>query len=162
MNDMNTFIHTLRTESLENKERRREREMENRKMKDDHIREAMDNLEDYISNDMESKMKDAASFGHFQAVIYMFDTSSMLNNFKTIFLMRGPLIRNRNTKPVNHNNNELFFVNKGIKPMLTRFKEKLTPMHVYIRYNKIEKRHELIASWKDYEVTYDTTESQTN
>lgn len=151
MNDMNIFIQTLRTESLGNKEKRREREFENRKVKDEQIREAMDNLESYITNDMETKMKGAASLGHFQAVLYSFDTSTVQNEYKTIFLIRGPVIRNRNTKQTTNNNNELFFVNKGIQPMLTRLKERLAPMHVYIRYNKLEKRHELIASWKEYD-----------
>ena len=152
---MNIFIQTLRTESLKNKEQRREREIEYRRTKDDQIREAMDSLEMSVMSEMEATMTNAASLGHFQAVLLTFNTTDVHNDIKTIFLMRGPLIRNKNSKPPSHNNNESYFVNKGIQPMLSRFQDKLAPMYVYIRYNKMDKRHELIASWKEYEVPYD-------
>ena len=151
MNDMNVFIQTLRTESTANNAKRRERDFENRKLKDEQITSSMNELEQMISENMEQKMKESASLGHFQTVLYSFDTSTMFNDFKSIFLIRGPLVRKNAKRIVNNNNNEAFFMNKGIKPMLVRFREKLSPMHVYVRYNRIEKCHELLASWRDYE-----------
>jgi hypothetical protein len=131
----------LRTNTFSNIDNRRAKQEDERRRHDEHLSDVLNRLEGTIMYNCYEKMRQASMEGHFYATLYSFTNQDMFDDFKTVFLMKGPY-RSQFSHGL------IYFEQKNIVPILTRLKNVLDPIDVYIKYDRMTKTHHVMASWK--------------
>lgn len=142
MNNIDSFVNQLRNNTENNIDLRKAREETERRQHDKKMDECIQRLTDEIMLGCETCMLKASQEGHYYATLYEFTNNDMYDDYKTVFLMKGP-IRSRGYDGL------AFFEHKGIEPLLQRLSKRLSPMGVFIKYDRNKRAYLLIASWKN-------------
>lgn len=147
MENIDSFISELRTNTEDNIDLRKSREETERLRNDNRLNECIEKLTNDIMIDSEKKMMDASKQGHYYATLYEFTNNDVYDPFndggyKTVFLMKGP-IRARGYDGL------AFFEHRGIEPLLKRISKRVSPMGVFIKYDRNKRAYLLIVSWKN-------------
>lgn len=142
MNDMNSFITELRKNTESNIDTRKAREDADRQLSDKMLEECIANLTEDIMKTCEERMLTASKEGHYYATLYEFTNQCVYQDYKTVFLVKGP-IRSRGFDGL------AFFEHKGIEPLLQRLSKRLSPMGVFVKYDRNKRAYLLIATWKN-------------
>lgn len=147
MENIESFIDALRNNTEDNMDSRKSREEDERKKHDKKLNDYIEKLTDDIMTDSADKMIDASKNGHYYATLYEFTNNDVYDPFdeggyKTVFLMKGP-IRARGYDGL------AYFEHKGIEPLLQRVSKRVSPMGVFIKYDRNKRAYMLIVSWKN-------------
>jgi hypothetical protein len=129
------FYNELYANTLSNIDTRRAKQEEERRYQYQDLESVISRFEDTIMYNCRDKMFDASQNGHFYATLYSFTNMDMFDNYKIVFLLKGPY---RST----------FFDELGVVPLLTRLRTTFDPIDIYLSYNRMTRTHHLMASWK--------------
>lgn len=147
MDNMENFVKNLQTVSLANQQKRKDFENEERRKKDDNLREHLNKLESEIKATMADKMNKASEEGLFEACLLTFDSKTQFDDYKTIFLVKGPLMRTmRDAYPQVPHVNTGFFQQRDIVPLMDRLKD-YTGLYVFLKYHRDTKSYSLNITW---------------
>ena len=138
-NLMNEMIENTR----QNLDERLKKNEELRQQKDAKLKETLAKLETEIMTDFENKVREASNNGYDNTTIYRFDSKHIFEEYKTSFLLKGPLLDRRN-----EGTGLDFFYNKEIVPVMERLKNQVKPFIIYLRYDRYKKENMIIVSWK--------------
>jgi hypothetical protein len=142
MNNIDSFINQLRINTENNIDVRKAREDTERQLHDKNMDDCIQRLADEIMSGCEQRMLEASNEGHYYATLYEFTNNDTYDDYKTVFLMKGP-IRSRGYDGL------AFFEHKGIEPLIQRLSTRLSPMGVFIKYDRNKRAYLLIVSWKN-------------
>ena len=147
MENIDLFISELRHNTEDNIDSRKSREENERQKHDKNLNEHIERLVEDIMKNGQEKMFEASKQGHYYATLYEFTNNDVYDPFdeggyKTVFLMKGP-IRARGYDGL------AYFEHKGIEPLLQRVSKRVSPMGVFIKYDRIKRAYMLIVSWKN-------------
>jgi type IV secretory pathway VirB4 component len=142
MNDIYSFVNELRNNTESNMDNRKAREEHERQLNDKKLDDCIAKLTDSIMEQCEERMVAASKDGHYYATLYEFTNQCMYEDYKTVFLVKGP-IRSRGYDGL------AFFEHRGIEPLLQRLSKRLTPMGVFVKYDRNKRAYLLIATWKN-------------
>jgi hypothetical protein len=147
MDNIDSFISELRTNTEDNIKTRKSREETERVCNDKRLNACIAKLTEDILVDAEKKMLDASKQGHYYATLYEFTNNDVYDPFndggyKTCFLMKGPN-RARGYDGLTS------FEHRGIDPLLKRLSKQFTPMGIFIKYDRHKSVYLLIVSWKN-------------
>jgi len=133
----NTFIRELYETSETNFKLRKVFRQE-RELNDTLLGECISKLTDEIINGCKERMRAASLEGKYQATLYEFTNQDMYEDYKTIFLMKGPIPGCL-----------AYFEHKGIPPILQSVCTYLSPLPVFIKYDHHHRSYLVIVSWKN-------------
>lgn len=142
MNDLYSFIAELRNNTESNMDTRKAREYSERQLSDKKIEDCIAKLTEEIMERCEERMLAASKEGHYYATLYEFTNQCVYQDYKTVFLIKGP-VRSRGFDGL------AFFEQKGIEPLLQRLSKRLSPMGVFVKYDRNKRAYLLIATWKN-------------
>lgn len=147
MENIDSFISELRKNTENNIDTRKSREETERQHNYNMLNECIEKLTNDILLESENKMLDASKQGHYYATLYEFTNNDVYDPFddggyKTVFLMKGP-IRARGYDGL------AYFEHRGIEPILKRISNKVSPMGVFIKYDRNKHAYILLVSWKN-------------
>lgn len=103
---------------------------------------AVDKLYEEIASTCVEKMKAASCNGHFYATLFSFTNHDMFEKFKTVFLIKGPLRKH-------YVDSLMYFENMNIVPILHRLRNLYEPIHIYMKYDRMNSVHHIMATWKN-------------
>lgn len=149
MENMDSFIHALRTNTENNIEMRKSREETKRVTNDKKLDAAIEKLTNDILETCQEHMLAASNEGHYYATLYEFTNQDVYDPFedggyKTIFLMKGSNYPGRGGY-----DGLAYFEHRGINPLMKRLSTKLSPMGLFIKYDRTKRAYLLIVSWKN-------------
>lgn len=143
MTDNQELISKLREKTELNMQIRKNKETETKTAKNERMKAAMDKItEDILSTCVETMHKSSEE-GYYYATLFKYNNSDMLNDFKIVFLVKGPINYNKKAK-----NGVDFFEEQGIEPIINRLNSHLSPMYCFHKYDRVQKEHSIICSWK--------------
>lgn len=142
MEDIQSFIQELQDNTLSNIDIRKQREENKRKEQYKKLEECISTLEQNIKQNCKELMKQSSDEGHYYATLLQFTNQDTLDDYKTVFLVKGPLNGTRASGGL------AYFERRGIVPLLQRIAEHLSPLPVFIKYDRHRKTHSIIVSWK--------------
>lgn len=141
--EKSTSLYTeLRTNTMSNIESRKAKQEADKQKYDLRLSEALDKLNDVIIDTCVDKMRTASQEGHFYATLYSFTNHDIFEEFKTVFLIKGPF-RSKYTYGI------AYFEQRNITPILTRLREKYSPVDIYMKYDRLQHTHHIMATWKN-------------
>lgn len=132
------LYNELRNNTLSNLDHRRAKQEEERRRQDERLTAVLDRLETVIMSSGYDKMRQASLEGHFYATLYSFTNQDVFEDFKTVFLVKGP-----------YKNGLEYFESRGIVPLMARIHNVLKPIDVYLKYDRHTRTHHLMVSWKN-------------
>ena len=137
------LVTKLRENTEVNMKIRKNKETVDKSVKVERMKVAMDKItEDIISNCVDTMLK-ASDEGYYYATIYKYNNNDMVDGFKTVFLIKGPLNSGKNVK-----NGVDYFEELGIEPIINRINSFVAPMYCFHKYDRVTKEHYMIVSWK--------------
>ena len=143
--DNNALFEELRTNTQSNIMNRRIRQELEKQQHDERLAYALDCLTTDIESECVEKMKAASNEGHYYATLYSFTNNDIFDNYKTVFLLKGPF-RGKNVYGL------LFYEQKGLVPIITRLNTKYAPIEFFMKYDRNTKTHHILASWKGVDI----------
>lgn len=141
MNDINSFIIELRNNTEFNLDTRKAREDAERQCNDKKLEECIAKLTDDIMEHCEERMLTASNDGHYYATLYEFTNQCVYQDYKTVFLVKGP-VRSRGFDGL------AFFEQKGIEPLIQRLSKRLSPMGLFVKYDRNKRVYLILVTWK--------------
>ena len=139
---MSTLYTELRTNTMSNMETRRAKQEHDKLEHDRRLSTTLDKLYGEITESCVDKMKAASHDGHFYATLYSFTNQDIFDEFKTVFLIKGPF-RSKYTYGL------AYFEQRNIVPILTRLREEYGPIEIYMKYDRNNRVHHIMATWKN-------------
>jgi predicted AlkP superfamily pyrophosphatase or phosphodiesterase len=137
---METLLQELRTKSLASYEKNMSERQVANKQRDERMKDAIEKIYEEIVSTSTEKMKTASENGNFGTVLFECTNDDKYDEeFKYVFLLKGPVRWNKEVP---------FFESKGTEPLLVKLKKYLNPIHVHMKYDRVQKMHKVIASWK--------------
>lgn len=139
--DTLVLFEELRANTLMNMENRHNRQELEKRQHDERLACALDRLTTEIETDCVEKMKQASHEGHYYATLYSFTNHDIFDEYKTVFLLKGPF-RGKSVYGL------LYYEQKGMVPIMKRLDMKYRPIEFFTKYDRNTKTHHLLASWK--------------
>lgn len=133
----------LREKTEVNIQVRKTRENDNKNVKIEKMKAAMNKITEQIMSECVERMHKCSEDGYYYATLFTYNNTDMTDDFKTVFLVKGPMFNNKKTK-----NGTAFFEDQGIEPIIVRLNNNLTPMYCFHKYDRFSKEHSIICSWK--------------
>lgn len=131
----------LQRVSLENYIKRNETRKEMSIERDKRLAVAVEELCNFIKSNAKEKMIQASERGYFSCRIFECASDEKFNDeYRTVFLLRGPT---RWIHPVS------FMEMKKIKTVDQCLSDCFNPVEISIGYNRTNKTHYVLASWKN-------------
>lgn len=134
----------LRTNTMSNIETRKAKQDADKQEYDIRLSRTLDKLTETITETCVEKMMTASQEGHFYATLYSFTNQDLFNEFKTVFLIKGPF-RSKYT----HCLGLVYFEQRHMTPILTRLYEEYAPVEIYMKYDRLSRTHHIMATWKN-------------
>lgn len=141
-NNITSLYTELRTNTMSNIETRKAKQEADKQQHDLRLSEVIDKLTETITETCVEKMMTASQEGHFYATLFSFTNQDMFEDFKTVFLIKGPF-RSKYTYGL------AYFEQRNITPILTRLREKYSPVEIYMKYDRVSRTHHIMATWKN-------------
>lgn len=138
---MTSLYDELRSNTMSNMDSRRAKQEQEKQQHDAHLSEVVDKLYQQIADTCVERMITASHEGHFYATLFSFTNQDMFEDFKTVFLIRGPF-RSKYTYGL------AYFEQRNIVPVISRLREKYAPVEIYMKYDRSNRTHHLMATWK--------------
>lgn len=139
---MSSLYTELRTNTMSNMETRRAKQEKDKQEHDNRLSSVLDKLYEEITSSCVEKMKAASHEGHFYATLFSFTNQDVFEEFKTVFLIKGPF-RSKYTYGL------AYFEQRNIVPILNRLREDYGPIEIYMKYDRINRTHHIMATWKN-------------
>lgn len=144
MSTENSLFDELRMNTQANVEMRRNRQEIEKRQLDEKMSTTLDRLTEEIENGCVGKMIAASNDGHYYATLLSFTNQDMFDDYKTVFLIKGPF-RGKNVYGL------LYYEQKGMISVMKRLNDKYSPIEFFTKYDRSTKTHHVLASWKGNE-----------
>lgn len=136
-------ITKLRENTEVNMKIRKNKETQDKSVKVERMKIAMDKITEEIVSTCLDTMYKASDDGYYYATVYKYNNNDMVDGFKTVFLIKGPLNSGKNSK-----NGVDYFEEMGIEPVINRINSFVGNCYCFHKYDRVTKDHYMIVSWK--------------
>ena len=137
------IITKLRENTAVNMTIRKNKETQDKTDKVGRMKIAMDKITEEILSTCVDTMFKASDEGYYYATVYKYNNNDLVDGFKTVFLVKGPLISGKNAK-----NGVDYFDDIGVEPIINRINAFVGNCYCFHKYDRIMKEHYMIVSWK--------------
>lgn len=137
------LIQQLREKTEVNMQIRKTKENDSKHLKLEKMKAALDKITENIMANCVELMHKSSEDGYYYATLFKYTNTDMTDDFKTVFLVKGPMMNNKKTK-----SGVEFFEDLGIEPIIVRLNNNLSPMYCFHKYDRFAKEHSIICSWK--------------
>ena len=139
---MENFYTDVIENTKSNLHKKKEKEQQKSKEMDDNLESAIELLYNEVLESFKSKVETASNDGLNTCCIYTYNIDELVGEYhKKNFLFRGPVYDIGNGK---FNN---YFVNKGVKSLMTRLKEHISPFKIILKYNRTKRENNVHIVW---------------
>lgn len=135
------LYNELRFNTLSNMDNRIVKQEDGRQRQYENLASVMSRFEAMIMSNSREKMLEASKYGHFYATLYGFNNTDLFEEFRIVFLLKGPY-RSQHACGIS------YFEQKGLIPLITRLQNTFNPIDIYMKYDRQTKTHHIMASWK--------------
>ena len=139
---MDTFYKNVKESTKENLYKKIEKEQQKSREMDDNLESAIESLYTEVLESFNSHVETASNEGLNSCCIYTYNVDELIGEYhKKNFIFRGPVY------DIGNGNFNQYFENKGVKSLMTRLKEHLSPFRIMLKYNRTKRENSVYIMW---------------
>lgn len=139
---MEEFYLKLKLQTDSNSEKRVNELLKKQKEMDDALESSIEEFRKEILDDYERKMDESSKEGLNHCILYTYNVDELIGDYhKKNFLLRGPVY------DIGNGNGTSYFDRKGVKCLMDRLKETLSPFRITMKFNRKKQTNTLIVHW---------------